>query len=69
MVGSFVARPVGLALTGPLAALTGTTSWLWVCAAVMAGGSLVAAMLPSVRELRRHDPTPIEELDPVGSGG
>ncbi|BCJ31589.1 MFS transporter [Actinocatenispora sera] len=67
MVGSFVARPVGLALTGPLSALTGTTSWLWVCAAVMAGGSLAAATLPSVRQLRRHDPTPVTELDPVGS--
>ncbi|GAA3514117.1 MFS transporter [Actinocatenispora rupis] len=69
MVGSFVARPVGLALTGPVAALTGTTTWLWVCAAVMAGGSLLAATLPSVRQLHRHDPAPAdEEPEPVASG-
>ncbi|HEY3501798.1 MAG TPA: MFS transporter [Actinocatenispora sp.] len=68
MVGSFVARPIGLALTGPVAALTGTTTWLWVCAAVMAGGSLAAATLPSVRALRRRDPTPTEEPAPAPAG-
>ena len=53
LMGSFLARPLGLAVVGPVSALTGVTSWLWVCAAVMAAGSLVAAVLPSVRRLER----------------
>jgi len=53
MVGSFLARPIGLVLTGPLSALTGVTPWLWVCATVMAGGALAAAALPAVRRLER----------------
>jgi hypothetical protein len=53
LVGSFLARPLGLALTGPVSAATGVTAWLWVCAMVMAGGSLAAAALPSVRRLER----------------
>ncbi len=62
MVGSFLARPVGLVLTGPISALTGVTTWLWVCAAAMAGGSLVAAALPGVRRLER---APVETDTPV----
>lgn len=58
LVGSFMARPVGLALTGPVSAVTGVSTWLWVCAAVMAGGSLAAAALPSVRRLVRSSATP-----------
>lgn len=54
MVGSFLARPLGLALTGPVSALTGVSTWLWVCAAVMGGGSLAAAALPAVRGLERR---------------
>jgi MFS family permease len=53
MVGSFLARPLGLALTGPISTLTGVTTWLWVCATVMAGGALAAAALPAVRRLER----------------
>lgn len=53
MVGSFLARPLGLALTGPVSALTGVTTWLWVCATVMAGGSLATVALSSVRRLER----------------
>lgn len=53
LMGSFLARPVGLALVGPVSAATGVTLWLWVCAGVMAVGSLAAAVLPSVRRLER----------------
>lgn len=53
LMGSFLARPLGLALVGPVSSTTGMIPWLWVCAAVMAAGSLVAAALPSVRRLER----------------
>lgn len=53
LMGSFVARPVGLAFVGPLSAVVGVREWLWVCVLVMAGGSLAAAALPSVRRLER----------------
>lgn len=55
LMGSFVARPLGLILTGPVTAAVGVTPWLWVCVLVMASGSLVAVAVPSVRRLeRRH---------------
>lgn len=59
-VGSYVARPVGLALTGPVAALTGYQSWLVVVGAVIIGSCLAALAVPSVRRLRRRtaDPEP-----------
>lgn len=64
MVGSFVARPVGLALTGPVSAAVGITGWLWVCTAVIGGAALIAAAVPSVRALRRLDET--KPVAPVG---
>lgn len=54
MVGSFVARPVGLVLTGPISAWLGVTEWLLVVAVIMAGSSLLATLLPSVRGLERR---------------
>ena len=54
MVGSFVARPLGLVLVGPVTALTGIGPWLVVVAAIMAGSSLLAAAVPSVRRLERR---------------
>lgn len=54
MVGSFVARPLGLVLAGPLSALVGMTPWLVVVACVMAGSALVSTVLPSVRRLERR---------------
>jgi MFS family permease len=54
VVGSFVARPLGLVLVGPVVAVTGTTSWLLVVAAIMGGSSLLAATVPSVRRLERQ---------------
>ena len=54
IVGSFVARPLGLVLVGPVVALTGTTTWLLVVAAIMGGSSLLAATVPSVRHLERQ---------------
>lgn len=53
VVGSFVARPIGLALTGPIATATGYTTWLVVVAAVMGGSSLLALLSHDVRSLER----------------
>lgn len=61
-VGSFVARPLGLALTGPVAAVVGEHTWLIVVGVVMSGSSLLATSVPAVRRLVRRDPDPA----PVG---
>lgn len=58
IVGSFVCRPLGLALTGPVAALTGNGAWLLVVAAVIAGSSLLSLLARSVRDLERRAPEP-----------
>lgn len=52
-VGSFVARPLGLAMTGPVAELTGLRTWLLVVTAVIVASVVVAALLPDVRRLER----------------
>jgi MFS family permease len=51
MVGSFVARPLGLALTGPIAEAVGFERWLVVVAAVIGGSSLLALLSGDVRRL------------------
>ena len=53
VVGSFVARPLGLALTGPIATAVGYDTWLIVVGAVMGGSSLLAVSSSDVRRLRR----------------
>lgn len=64
LVGSFVCRPLGLALTGPVAGVVGTDRWLVVVAAVMGISSLAALASPSVRGLtRRTEPTAPEPAD------
>lgn len=63
IVGSFVARPLGLALTGPVALLVGFQEWLVVVGCVMGGSALVALLSADVRRLTR-DPDPA--LDPSG---
>jgi MFS family permease len=52
-LGSFVARPLGLAATGPIATAVGYSRWLAVVAAIMFGSVLLALLVPSVRRLRR----------------
>lgn len=61
LVGSFVCRPLGLALTGPVAGVVGIDRWLVVVAAVMGVSSLAALAAPSVRGLTR-EPAPAREL-------
>ena len=54
LVGSFAMRPLGLAVTGPVAEAFGEARWLVVVGLVMTGTSLAAAALvPSVRQLER----------------
>lgn len=53
MVGSFVARPLGLALTGPVAEAVGFDRWLVVVAVVIGGSSLLALLSGDVRRLER----------------
>lgn len=55
IVGSFVMRPVGLAVTGPVSALVGQHAWLVVTGVVMGGTSLLATTSRDVRSLRRRD--------------
>lgn len=54
MVGSFVARPLGLALTGPVAQVVGFDRWLVVVGCVMGGSALLALLSPDVRHLERQ---------------
>src|SRR3954470_12270586 len=56
MIGSFIARPVGLVLTGPMAALVGSQTWLTVVGAVIVASVLVALTSGDVRRLQRKRP-------------
>ena len=53
-LGSFVMRPLGLAVTGVIAEATGYSAWLLVIAAAMFGSTLIALLVPSVRRLERR---------------
>jgi hypothetical protein len=56
-IGSFIARPVGLALTGPIATAVGLHAWLGVIATVIVASVALALFSPDVRRLaRRPDP-------------
>ncbi|WP_240755554.1 MFS transporter [Nocardioides iriomotensis] len=54
MVGSFVARPLGLVLTGPVAEVVGYDRWLVVVGCVMGGSALLALLSRDVRRLERR---------------
>ena len=53
-LGSFIARPLGLALTGPLATAVGERSWLLVVAAAMAAAEIAPFAIRDVRRLERR---------------
>lgn len=53
MVGSFVARPLGLVITGPAAAAVGFDRWLIVVGLIMGGSALLTLLSPDVRHLER----------------
>jgi MFS family permease len=54
IMGSYVARPVGLAVTGPIATVVGFDRWLLVVAAVMGGSAMLSLLSPAVRRLERQ---------------
>lgn len=54
LVGSFVARPVGLVLVGPVAAVTGMHSWMLAVGCVMGGSALAALLSRDVRRVQRQ---------------
>ncbi|CAN5252665.1 MFS transporter [soil metagenome] len=66
LIGSFIARPVGLVLTGPIAALVGDRSWLTVVAAVIFGSVLLSLASRDVRRLERK---PQLAPEPAASAG
>jgi MFS family permease len=51
LIGSFLARPLGLALTGPAGQAVGFPRWLAIVAAVMLASTLVVLLVPAVRRL------------------
>ncbi|MGN6250594.1 MAG: MFS transporter [Marmoricola sp.] len=65
MIGSFVARPLGLALTGPIAQAVGFRTWITVVGIVMAASSLVAATASDVRRLERVPDASVGVPEPV----
>jgi MFS family permease len=54
MVGSFVARPLGMVVTGPVAGVVGFHNWLAVVGIVMGGSALLSLLSPDVRQLERQ---------------
>ena len=64
LVGSFVARPLGLAFTGPVAAAVGFDRWLVVVGLVMGGSALLSLLFPSVQRLERGT-GPSDQVLPV----
>jgi MFS family permease len=66
-LGSFIARPLGLALTGPLATAVGERTWLLVVAGAIAVADVAPFLVRDVRRLERRSlldeqPRPGEEL-------
>jgi MFS family permease len=54
LVGSFVARPLGLAVTGPIAAAVGFDRWLLAVGLIMGGSALLTLISSDVRRLERQ---------------
>jgi len=53
-LGSFIARPLGLAVTGPLASAVGEREWLLVVAAAIAVADVAPFLIRDVRRLERR---------------
>ena len=69
VLGSFIARPIGLALTGPLAEAVGYADWLWIVTGVVLVSILIALTFPSVRSLERHLPARTNDPDTPPADG
>lgn len=55
MAGSFIARPLGLALTGPVAEIVGFRTWLAVVTGVIVASTATALISPDIRRLERRE--------------
>lgn len=66
LVGSFIARPLGLVLTGPVAAAVGAGTWLSVVGAVILVSTAAALTSSDVRRLerKRAAPEPVPVVSP-----
>jgi MFS family permease len=64
-LGSFIARPLGLALTGPLATAVGERHWLFVVGLAMAASEVAPFVIRDVRRLERR---PVA-MEAVGARG
>jgi MFS family permease len=64
-LGSFIARPLGLALTGPLASAVGERTWLLVVVGAMAAAEILPLAIRDVRRLERRQPAPEVTPDSV----
>ena len=69
VLGSFVARPIGLALTGPIAEAVGYADWLWIVTGVIIVTIALALTVPSVRALERRLPERTNDPDPEAAAG
>lgn len=69
VLGSFVARPIGLALTGPIAETVGYADWLWIVTGVIIVTIALALTVPSVRALERRLPERTNDPDPEAAAG
>jgi MFS family permease len=67
LVGSFVARPLGLVLVGPVTAAVGVEDWLLVVTGIIVVSALTPLALPSVRNLRRDLPAPSRPVQEVAT--
>jgi MFS family permease len=61
-LGSFIARPLGLAATGAMASAVGDRTWLLVVAAAMAVAEIAPFLISDVRRLERR---PIRSEEPA----
>jgi len=68
VVGSFIARPVGLALTGPIAVAVGMQEWLVVVGVVMGLSALLALRSAEVRGLTRCTTSDSSQFPQAASG-
>jgi MFS family permease len=60
--GSFVLNPLGAAIAGPIAAVLGTSSALWLAAAWILTSNLVMLLIPAVWGIRARPPEPAPAL-------
>lgn len=72
IAGSFLARPIGFAVSGVVAEAVGYSRWLWAVAAVLTGTTLLCLLVPSIRRLQRTDlpgrgPRPARATGPAES--